>query len=133
MAVYKDIDLDLTPHPITGDVLTLKDVNAIKNSLINIIQGKPFEKPFDEYYGTTIRDLVFSNFSPMLEPLTERMIKEKVGQYDSRITILSVKLVNDPSADTPTNQDKNQLSLDIEYSIAGLQVQTTRINLERVR
>ena len=73
MQTFTDIDLNFIRHPGTGDVTRLFNLDAIRNSIMNIVSGKPFEKPFDEFYGTGIRGILFS----LNTPITQKDRKRK--------------------------------------------------------
>ena len=44
--VYKDIDLSFKKHPLTGDIATVSDEEAIKSSLRNLLRFGRYDKPF---------------------------------------------------------------------------------------
>ena len=46
MAVYSDISLSFSKHPVTNDVGKITDVNAITNSMRNILTTRLGERPF---------------------------------------------------------------------------------------
>lgn len=126
MPVYKDIDLNFAAHPGTGDVLRIFDLEAVNTSIRNIVNGKAFEKPFDEHYGTTIRSMLFTTYSPMSGIIIKRILKEKIELYDPRVTI------NDVNIDSG-RIDSNDLTVEIYYSIRGIGNQTLRLSMERLR
>ncbi len=133
MQKFIDIDLSFIPHPATNDVMRIFDLDAIKNSMRNIINGKPFEKPFDEFYGTNIRDLLFTLQSPMTEIIAKRLLKEKLELYEPRITIDNV-VVNSGNAKTVAlYYDTNQLVIDIYYTVKDYGPQSLRVEMERIR
>ena len=47
---YKDLSLDFTPHPVSGDVRPIVDDLAIKRSIINLISTPRVKKPFYPEY-----------------------------------------------------------------------------------
>ena len=57
---FKDISLSFKKHPVTKDVLVLKNEDAIKKSIINLVRTKVGDRFFDSNMGTTIGDLLFS-------------------------------------------------------------------------
>ena len=42
--VYADLDMNFTPHPITGDLTIKKDTDAIKQSIKNIMLTNYYER-----------------------------------------------------------------------------------------
>ena len=52
---YKDVSLSFTRHPITGDIASLIDADAVKRSVRNLINTDFFERPFHPEIGSNIR------------------------------------------------------------------------------
>ena len=58
---FKDISLSFTPHPITKDLPVLRNENAIKKSVRNLIQTIPTERFFNSVLGSEVRDNAYLN------------------------------------------------------------------------
>ena len=56
---FKDINLSFKRHPVTNDVVTIRDEDAIKRSVKNIIFTILGEKPFEPNFGSVINDSLF--------------------------------------------------------------------------
>ena len=56
---YKDLDLNFMAHPITGDVTTKSDSEAVKRAVKNIVLTNYYERPFKPSLGGNIRGLLF--------------------------------------------------------------------------
>jgi len=56
---FKDINLSFKRHPVTNDVLTIRDEDAIKRSVKNIIFTILGEKPFEPDFGSVINQSLF--------------------------------------------------------------------------
>ena len=54
---FKDINLSFTPHPVTKDLTILKNENAIKRSVRNLVQTIPTERFFNSAIGSEVRDV----------------------------------------------------------------------------
>lgn len=133
MQTYSDLDLNFYRHPGTGDVTRIFNLDAIKNAIYNIINGKPFEKPFDEYYGTSVRNLLFSLYTPITAVIVKKIILEKLSLYEPRITVNDV-IVNQGTADGNNYSiDKNELTVEVVYTIKEYGQQTLQIAMERLR
>ena len=59
--IYSDIDLRFTANPISGDVAKKYDVNAVKQSLRNLVLTQYYERPFQPNLGSPIYKLLFEN------------------------------------------------------------------------
>ena len=58
-STYKDLDLAFTAHPITGDVATKSDSDAVRRAVRNIVMTNYYERPFKPSLGGNIRGLLF--------------------------------------------------------------------------
>ena len=56
---FKDITLSFDPHPITKDLQILKNENAIRRSVRNIVETIPTERFFNSLFGSDVRDTLF--------------------------------------------------------------------------
>ena len=48
MAVYSDISLSFSKHPVTNDVGKITDINDITNSMRNILTTRLGERPLNQ-------------------------------------------------------------------------------------
>ena len=113
---FKDISLSFTPHPITKDLTILKNENAIKKSVRNLVQTIPTERFFNSLIGTDIRDSLFDNFSASTVTIIEDQIRETVRNYEPRVGEIGVEVVANP--------DRNELEVKVLFEIIGLEVPT---------
>ena len=56
---FKDVNLSFRRHPVTNDILTLRNEDAIKRSVHNIVFTIVGEKPFMNEFGTMINASLF--------------------------------------------------------------------------
>ena len=56
---FKDISFSFTRHPVTNDIVVLKNEDAIKKSVVNLCRTKLNERFFNELLGTQIEDSLF--------------------------------------------------------------------------
>ena len=74
--LWKDLDLLFRVHPVTGDVVTRTDVEAVKRSVRNIVLTNKYERPFKPNFGTSLRELLFElNTSRQLKRFREESKK----------------------------------------------------------
>ena len=103
---YKDLPLDFTPHPVTGDIRPVTDETAIRRSIANIIKTPKGSRPFRPDYGTDIKKYLFSN-SIFSEYEVNQKIYEAISRFEPRVTVLSVT----------TKLDNNELKVDANFVI----------------
>jgi len=53
---FKDINLSFKRHPVTNDLVAIKNEDAIKKSVKNIIFTIVGEKPFNPEFGSQISE-----------------------------------------------------------------------------
>ena len=115
---FKDINLSFKSHPVTKDILSLSNEEAIKRSVKNIVFTVIGEKIFNPTFGSNIRNYLFeldTNISPVV---IENEIKTAVLNYEPRIENLKIKDIV---------IDNDELSLIIYYDIIGLPIPTVNI------
>ena len=108
---FRDISLSFKRHPITNDVTVLKNEDAIKKSVINLIRTRIGERFFNELLGTSVGDTLFDLNTFDNDVLREQIIA-LLENYESRIDLTNV-FVN-------ADKDSNDLFVQIEYDITGL-------------
>ena len=106
--LWKDLDLLFRVHPVTGDVVTRTDVEAVKRSVRNIVLTNKYERPFKPNFGTSLRELLFELNTNRQLKRVQRRIKETLERTEPRIMNVSVLLSND---------DSNEVNITIVYDI----------------
>lgn len=124
MSVYSDLNLTCKKHPGTKDILKKIDVEAVKSSLRNIIMGAPFDIPFDPYFGSAIRTLLFELQSSSLQATVKRNIILKLNEYDTRVVIENIAVAT----------YENTLGIELKFHVTGVaEIQQLNLILEKVR
>ena len=109
---FKDISLSFSRHPVTNDIVVLKNEDAIKKSVINLCRTKLNERFFNELLGTRIEDSLFDLNNDDIASILETEIENLLENYEPRITL------NDVSV--KAQQENNDLYIRIGYFITGL-------------
>ena len=111
--IYSDLDLDFTRNPVTGDVVKLFDVDAVKRSVKNLIQTNHYERPFHPEIGSDVRALLFENMTPLTALNLERKVAEVLVNFEPRASIESIVAAPDI--------DANRYHLQISFYVVGIQ------------
>ena len=98
--LYSDLNLNFAKNPATKDVTRLKDVEAVKRSVRNLILTNRFERPFHPEIGANVRALLFENMTPVTEQLLTERIADTLRVYEPRAVLNDV--VVSGSLDTNT-------------------------------
>tara|TARA_R100000808_G_C2139191_1_gene147169 strand:+ start:1455 stop:1877 length:423 start_codon:yes stop_codon:yes gene_type:complete len=89
--VYKDLNLNFSTNPVTQDVTTLTDVNAVKRSVRNLLLTNHYDRPFHPEIGSNIQALLFENFGPITANQLSRTIEEMIANFEPRARVESVE------------------------------------------
>ena len=109
---FKDINLSFKRHPVTNDVLTIRDEDAIKRSVKNIIFTILGEKPFEPNFGSVISESLFDLNTSLNEVRVSDEIKQSLLNYEPRIDNINVTVTVAP--------DTNEMNCTVQYEIGGL-------------
>ena len=124
--IHKDLDLHFDANPITGDVPTLTDIRAIKQSVINILRTNHGERPFKPKFGANLRSFLFEPIDNITAVLCANQVKDSIINWEPRVAVLDVT-VN-------SSADRNELNITVLIKIVGtgdnVSIETS---LERIR
>ena len=117
---FKDISLSFLRHPVTNDIGTLVNEDAIKRSVVNLVRTRIGERFFNSLLGSTIENYLFElAYSDIVDPL-EGEIRTLLSNFEPRINVRRVDLALSP--------EDNELDITIVYDIVGLPVPTQAVN-----
>ncbi len=122
--VYADLDMNFTPHPITGDLTIKKDTDAIKQSIKNIMLTNYYERPFKPALGGGFRELLFALDTERRVKRAQRKISKTIEDFEPRVSgVLPQFVING-----------NDLNVTIYYTIInGMPNQEVNMILTRAR
>ena len=124
--IFKDINLSLAKHPITGDIASLSNVEAVKRSVRNLINTNFYERPFHPEIGSNVRSVLFEPVSPVVAAVLERHVKDVIENFEPRAELIDV-VVSD-------NADANEYRVQIKfYVVNSSDIVDMNIFLERLR
>ena len=75
---FKDISLSFKRHPVTNDIGMLKNADAIKRSVRNLVQTIPNERFFNSTIGSDVRNLLFENVPGFIDFGTSAIIEKQI-------------------------------------------------------
>jgi phage baseplate assembly protein W len=121
---FSDIDLNFTPHPVTGDIVKRYDESAIKASIRNLVLTSNYERPFHSEIGSQLRNLLFEPMSPITTQLIQNTIGQTIKNFEPRAILLSVVANYSP--------DNLSVYVTVHFMIVNTTTpQTVNITLER--
>ena len=98
--IYKDLNLNFSTNPVTQDVTTVTDVNAVKRSVRNLLLTNHYDRPFHPEIGSNIQALMFENFGPITGNQLTRTIEELIANYEPRARVETVECYPLPDTNT---------------------------------
>ena len=124
---FKDISMSFGKNPMTNDLIALKNANAIARSVRNIVMTIPGEKPFDPFFGSNVRNVLFENLDNISASLIVDEIRTSIQNYEPRVELVSVEAVPD--------FDNSTYDVVIIYEIIGADIppQELQFALETAR
>ena len=124
---YSDFDFSFRANPVTGGLGIKRDVEAVKQAILNILLTSPGERPFDPLFGCDIRSQLFENFDPIIEAILDEQIRTSLRNYEPRVEVLGVTVDGQP--------DRNKVDITVEVEIQSPEVVATSVNVtvERLR
>ena len=118
---FKDINLSFKRHPVTNDVVTIRDEDAIKRSVKNIIFTILGEKPFEPNFGSAINDSLFELDTSLNQVRISDEIIQSLNSYEPRIDNIDVTVEIYP--------DSNELNATVQYDIIGVPSPTQEVDV----
>ena len=111
---FKDLSMSFKFNPLSGDLIALKNENAIARAVRNIVLTTPGEKFFDPDFGSNVSEILFENVDDITAISIEDEIKSSLKNYEPRVELINVTV--DP------NFDENQFDVRITYRIVGIDI-----------
>ena len=113
---FKDISLSFKPHPVTKDLPILKNENAIRRSVRNIVETIPTERFFNSLLGSDVRRSLFEFVDFGTASVIQDQIEIAINNFEDRVENLIVQV--DPIA------DENTFNVTVIFDIIGQEFPT---------
>ena len=113
---FKDISLSFTPHPVTKDLTILKNENAIKKSVRNLVQTIPTERFFNSAIGSEVRDSLFEFVDFGTASVIQNQIQIVLENFEPRIENVTVEVQPKP--------DTYEFEVTVFFTIVGQDIPT---------
>ncbi len=117
---FKDISLSFKPHPITRDVIPLKNERAIARSVKNLILTQLSERPFQPSLGSNVSGSLFDLMDAGSAAVISDEIRNTIDNFEPRVELQNVEVV--------PYYDSNAFDITIVYIIIGVDVPAQKFN-----
>jgi len=91
--IFKDLNLDFQQNTATKDIQKMKDIEAVKRSVKNLINTNHYEKPFHPEIGSGVRDLLFENMTPLTAQVLSQKIQDVINNFEPRAQLAGVEVI----------------------------------------
>ena len=118
---FKDINLSYKRHPVTNDVVAIRNEDTIKRSVKNIVFTILGEKPFDPTFGSVMNDSLFELSTNLSEISISDEITSSLNRYEPRI--------DNVVATATVYPDSNEMNCTVQYDIIGLSAPTQSVEV----
>jgi len=122
---FKDISFNFSKNPVTNDIVVLKNEEAIKQSVKNLILTKVDERPFNPSLGTDTTSYLFELHTKISANALIEEIESVLKNNEPRITLQQI--------DVDVNPDSNNFEVYIDYLIVGLPPEVQNLSFILVR
>tara|TARA_E500000178_G_scaffold346655_1_gene398635 strand:+ start:669 stop:1115 length:447 start_codon:yes stop_codon:yes gene_type:complete len=125
--IYSDLDLFFDKKNSNSDVNIVEDVQAVKRSIMNLVQLNPHDKPFHPEISSGVRQMLFENMTPITSIILARHIEDVINNYEPRARLQAVRATPD--------FDRNAYTVTIDFFIRNFPTDLVNMDvfLERLR
>ena len=108
---FKDISLSFKRHPVTNDILALRNEDAIKRSVRNLVETINEERFFNPLIGSRVRESLFEVPDNTIRATLKSQIENSILNFEPRVRLTDV-IINHPN-------DTIDLEVTVAYDIIG--------------
>ena len=104
---YKDFNITFKSHPVTKDLLVVKDETAIKQSIRSLLLTNHGERLFNPDIGTDLRRILFDILDFATASDVRLEIYRCLTKYEPRIRITDIEVTPD--------EERNGYDIQMQY------------------
>jgi phage baseplate assembly protein W len=116
---FKDISLSFTRNPVTNDIIVIRNEDAIKKSVINLVRTRIGERFFNNLLGSEVEKSLFELNIPENTDYLADQIRVLLENFEPRVRVKEVSVDN--------VEDSNEINVRTSYDIVGLPFPTQNI------
>ena len=127
VSTFKDLSITFKKHPVTDDLVTVKDKSAVAQSIKGLLLTRRGERPFQPDLGSGLQDLLFEPMDYGTSALIKKEITETLAKFEPRVVVTNLICFPD--------YDNNGYNVELQYRIRGREDRPVVIDifLERTR
>jgi phage baseplate assembly protein W len=109
---FIDLDFMFTKHPETGNIMLKRKQNAVRQSVLHLLQLRKGDKPFHPEIYSPVYEFMFELATPTIRFTLEAEVAKYLAAYEPRLNVQAVN-VSFPTVNS------------IKCDIVGILVNTT--------
>jgi hypothetical protein len=106
---YSDFSNAFTKHPVTKELVVLKNEDSVKQAVKNLILTSVGERLFDPFFGSDINRTLFENFTPFMAEDLVKYINKSIRLYEPRVNQIQITPLDD--------RDRNGITINILFTL----------------
>ena len=108
---FKDLSITFKKHPVSDDLVTVKDKAAIVQSITALLLTRKGERPFQPELGCDIQNIFFEPLDYGSAGILRSEIADVLNRYEPRIRVNTINCVPDDM--------NNGYEVELSYTIVG--------------
>ena len=108
---FKDLSVTFKKHPVTDDLVQVKDKAAIVQAIQSILLTRKGERPFQPELGCNVQNMLFEPLDYASAGAIKQEIREAINRYERRVSVTLIECEPD--------FDNNGYNVEVEYTIVG--------------
>ena len=108
---FKDLSVTFKKHPVSDDLVTVKDKAAIVQAITALLLTRKGERPFQPQLGCGIQNVLFEPLDYGSAGIIRSEIREVLNRYEPRISVDSIICTPD--------EMNNGYEVEMSYTIVG--------------
>jgi|688.fasta_scaffold44206_5 phage baseplate assembly protein W len=121
---YRDLNIFFNKNQETGDVSFSTGNSSIVQSIKNIVLTKKGERPFNQYFGTRLTDILFDSPTYAELALLRSEIRTALDSLEPRIKVNSVDILYPIMESTESSDIKINIKYVLNQGSVNTQEQT---------
>tara|TARA_B100000900_G_scaffold252067_1_gene214810 strand:- start:608 stop:1000 length:393 start_codon:yes stop_codon:yes gene_type:complete len=124
---FKDLSVTFKKHPVTDDLVQVKDKAAIVQAITGLLLTRKGERPFQPELGCDVQNMLFEPLDYASAGSIKQEIRETVERFEPRVSVAQIRCEPD--------FDNNGYNVELQYTIIGREDQPIGVEfiLERTR
>ena len=87
---FKDLSVTFKKHPVTDDLVAVKDKAAIVQAITALLLTRRGERPFQPKLGCDVQRVLFEPMDYAAAALIKKEISDTLGRYEPRISVKNI-------------------------------------------